>query len=493
MFGFIRRLFERRADSHARPRRRVRLACERLEERALMAADVSDTMGLAPLWNVTGTEFISSTIGSPSDVDLFKIQVKNNLGTGEGEVIAFDIDRPAGSGLDSYLRIFDSKGREIDSNQDGSAPGEKKAGGDSYLARKFTSGTYYVGVSAWTNQNYSARTGGGTIVPDLGSAKGAYSLTIRRHGDDINDQIDEAISLGSLTRSRSATGALEGSKTQPLGLRDVDMYSFTVTAGQRIAFDIDGFPTAYDIERLPDTYLRIFNKQGTQLKANNDGAAPDESPRRDNTHSYLEYTFTTGGTYYVGVSAFPNGSYHAIEGTHDSMGLFEEGDYKLILTPLAEDDNDQTSEARGLPWSPNWWDVLPTDGSLENGGDVAMYKITISQQQGAQMVGLDVGVPAGGTLSPCMRIFDANGKEIKSSASGDGYQWTGKLDGVRYTRKVRMDLVLAPGTYYVGVSVRGNNNYDAVTGKGDVKVAGGGKYQLTTTWLGAYTSTNQPA
>jgi hypothetical protein len=495
MFGTICQLLANRAARQTRPgsnSRRARLGCEQLEERALMAGDVANTMEAAPYWNLTDVVATKSAIHAPTDVDMYEIRVKN-VSVG-GELIAIDIDRPQGSGLDSYLRLFDANGREIDANNDGVAWGEKQVKGDAHIVRKFNIGTYYVGVSSWTNQSYSPSTGrsGGTVV-DLGNTTGIYSLTIKRHGNDINDEIDEAQSLGAMTLRRAVNGTLMATDTQPGELKDVDMYGFTVTAGQRIAFDADltyahaGHETTW----FPDTYLRIFDQNGVELKRNNNGLAPDETKELvQRTESYIEHTFATGGTYFVGVSANPNDRYDPVKGTGDVMGLYRTGSYKLILTPIAEDGDDQTSEAHTLQWTADWWGVPLTHGSLKDGADVSMYKVTISQSQGAQKIGFDVGIPSGGTLSPYLRLFDANGRQIASSSGGDGHQWT--KDGIRYTRKVQLDVTLAPGTYYVGVSVLGNNKYDAVTGKGDAKIAGGGKFNLYANGLGAVQGTNQP-
>src|SRR5205823_5523662 len=76
-----------------------------------------------------------------------------------------------------------------------------------------------------------------------------------------------------------------------------------------------------------DTYLRVFNSAGTQLAANNDGAAPGETASK---FSYLSYRFATAGTYYVGVSLNPNKSYNAITGTGDVAGGTT-GAYRLYL------------------------------------------------------------------------------------------------------------------------------------------------------------------
>ncbi|MDZ8261766.1 pre-peptidase C-terminal domain-containing protein [Nostoc sp. ChiQUE01b] len=107
---------------------------------------------------------------------------------------------------------------------------------------------------------------------------------------------------------------------------DVDLVKFTVSAGQRVGFDVD----SRNGSNL-NTYLRVFSSNGTQLAANNDGAAPSEASSQ---FSYLAYTFTQAGTYYVGVSFNPNSNYNPVTGLGDVAGSGATGDYRLTLNNL---------------------------------------------------------------------------------------------------------------------------------------------------------------
>jgi hypothetical protein len=112
------------------------------------------------------------TLSDASDVDLLAVYVNN------GATIAFDTGSRDGSSVNTYLRLFDSKGNQVASNDDGAAPGEP-ASKLSYL--KFTvpatsDGIYFLGVSSSANKNYSPSTGGGDAG---GSSTGAYHLSIR--------------------------------------------------------------------------------------------------------------------------------------------------------------------------------------------------------------------------------------------------------------------------------------------------------------------------
>jgi hypothetical protein len=91
-----------------------------------------------------------------------------------GQRVGIDLDRAAGSTLNSFLRLFDAQGNQLHANDDAAAPGESTAS-DSYLEFVFAlGGTYYVGVSGSVNSSYDP-TGGGA---DAVGSTGAYTLRI---------------------------------------------------------------------------------------------------------------------------------------------------------------------------------------------------------------------------------------------------------------------------------------------------------------------------
>ena len=274
----------------------------------------------SPGTSVSGTISAAGTEPDPgtdaSDVDMYKFTV------GAGQTVSFDIDRPSGS-LNSVIRLFDSNGTVLAFSDDDPAPGET-SGTDSYLLHPFPlAGTYYLGVSSYGNSGYDPVTGTGDATA---GTKGAYTLILATVlYPDPNDQIgDQAIptSVGS-TVSREISPRYS-SPDPGLDLGDVDMYGFTVSAGERVCFDIDRpLGSLLDL----NSWIRLFNSSGTALVYNSDGAAPGEPSSND---SYLEYTFTSAGTYYLGVSGFLNGTYNPLTGTNDNAG--SRGEYTLILS-----------------------------------------------------------------------------------------------------------------------------------------------------------------
>lgn len=109
-----------------------------------------------------------------SDVDLYRITT-----TRGGEITATITARrlPAGSTLDSYLRLFDGNGVEITSN-------DQSFGDDSFIDFFVrTAGTYYVGVSGFGNATYNPAVGGSGSATQ---STGAYNLnlTVKLASDD---------------------------------------------------------------------------------------------------------------------------------------------------------------------------------------------------------------------------------------------------------------------------------------------------------------------
>jgi hypothetical protein len=79
---------------------------------------------------------------------------------------------------------------------------------------------------------------------------------------------------------------------------DVDLYRFHGTAGQ----GIEATTTARAGSGTVNTYLRLFNAAGTELINNDDGGTPAG-------YSRLTFLIPSTGTYYIGVSSFPNTAY----------------------------------------------------------------------------------------------------------------------------------------------------------------------------------------
>jgi hypothetical protein len=295
-----------------------KLQMESLEVRQTMNADFDDQMSEARPIGVSSSvpSMVSGVVDNRLDVDMYRFSAS------AGQTIDFDIDTQQNGpgGLGSYIRIFDSSGRQLAANNDAAAPGESRVGFDSYLRYQFaTSGTYYIGVSNWTNTNYNAGTGTGDSS-GTSHATGNYQLITRAMPNDTDDSISEAFNIGSVSNvPRVLNREIDWDV-------DVDMVAFRVTAGQSVDIDID---TPRNGPGGLGSYIRLFDSAGRQLAANNDGAAPGEPLGFD---SFLRHRFTQGGTFYVGVSNWLNTSYSATTGNNDSPSWQHAvGNYSLVI------------------------------------------------------------------------------------------------------------------------------------------------------------------
>lgn len=137
---------------------------------------------------------------------------------------------------------------------------------------------------------------------------------------DPDDQISEVTTVTPL--NTTITGVLDNKL-------DVDLYKFTVTAGQTLQFDLD---TAGLATPLLDSVLRLFNSAGTQLTKDDDSDGYQLIGLESNDlESFIQYTFASAGTYYIGVSGFDNSGYSPTTGNGDVLSNQAVGNYQLHI------------------------------------------------------------------------------------------------------------------------------------------------------------------
>lgn len=109
-------------------------------------------------------QYADFTLESKTDVDLIRFDSK------VGDRVAFKTESRSGSSIDTFLRLFDSTGKQITSNND--ASGTKF----SNMTYNFTkAATYYIGISLNPNKSYSITTGSGDVN---GGTTGAYRFRV---------------------------------------------------------------------------------------------------------------------------------------------------------------------------------------------------------------------------------------------------------------------------------------------------------------------------
>lgn len=269
--------------------------------------DIDDEISEAVALGALNTTLVANARSiTDRDVDMYSFTVAFMDG------VTIDLDGVAPATLtDSYIRLFDASGNLLAENDNASAPGEP-ASLDSFLTYNFPlNGTYYVAVSGKGNTTYDPVTG----LKDRPGFTGEYRLELSPF--DPDDQISEANNLNAITAPVTVSARVRS--------QDVDMFRFTVTAGQQLRFDVDRTPGS-----TLDSYLRLFNAAGTQLAFSDNNAAPGEPA---STESFIDRTFATAGTFYIAVSGKQNSAYNALTGAGDVAA--SAGNYQLIISPVA--------------------------------------------------------------------------------------------------------------------------------------------------------------
>ncbi len=379
----------------------------------------------------------ASTIDTPFDVDLFKF-------TGSaGQIVGVDVDLGSNSTLNSHVRLFEESGNELVANDDAAGPGET-LGTDAYATFSLTAdGTYYVGVSASGNTNYSMTTGLGDLA---GDSTGSYGIQV--WSLDSDDELLEAASVGAISDNTTVSRTIEISS-------DVDLVSFTASAGQRIAIDVDHTTDTFN------SFLRVFSATGQQVASNDNAAAPGESAGNE---AYILFEVRSAGTYYVGLSGAGNSQYQPSTGLGDKVGSV--GSATITLSPADVDDT--VSEAVSLG---NLTSTLTRSAVIESGLDVDFFSFT---GYAGQTVGIDLDRPSG-TLDSRLRLFDAAGEEL---ATSDNDAAPGETAGIDAYINFAFDTT---ATYFIGVSATENDDYDPLSGGGDVSGSTSGQFALTLT------------
>lgn len=123
------------------------------------------------------------------DVDFFQVQLAAN------DQLTIDIDASEfGGSLDSVVRLFDASGTQLAVSDDASAPGEFFSL-DSFLDfTALAAGTYYIGVSGFSNFNYDPLTGGSGVA----ALTGDYSIDIYvARTTELTGTSDDDVLLGT--------------------------------------------------------------------------------------------------------------------------------------------------------------------------------------------------------------------------------------------------------------------------------------------------------
>ena len=123
-----------------------------------------------------------------------------------------------------------------------------------------------------------------------------------------------------------------------VGSNATDWYAFTVThAGDSAVFDID---YAKDVGGSFDSWLTLYDANGNKIVSNDDSSTSNgDGGSVHHYDSFLTYTFTNPGTYYIEVGKYSNGSNIPDGGTYTLQVSLE---HPLFFEPIFETDGVET-------------------------------------------------------------------------------------------------------------------------------------------------------
>ena len=230
------------------------------------------------------------------------------------------------------------------------------------------------------------------------------------------------------------------------GTRDVDLFRFTTNAATTLSV-MTSYPGS---GASMDTMLRVFDDAGNQIASNDDSTS--------GLYSEIEVDLTAG-TFFVGISGYPNDSYDATVANSGITG--SQGDYQLnmriqpIVTEPDIGDTEATAEDASL--DPIHGGTFSIESVIGDGDhlnlDVDFFKVHASA--GASLSATTSAVSGKTSMDTMLRLFDAVGNQLASNDDAGGlYSY------INYT-------IPNTGYFFVGVSGYPNNSYDPkVSGSG---------------------------
>lgn len=425
------------------------------------ALEPNDTIPLATpvAFGGSGTAaFTSVTLGdglaASLDVDMYRIEVPRG-GLITVDITAANLTVP--SSLDSYLRLFDANGTELANN-------DQFNGRDSLLDFFLTTGgTYYVGVSGFPNFDYNPFVAGS----GRSQSTGVYNIGFQyqRIADD------------RLTESQTFTNPLpipaEG--TQGTQSSSIFVSDSRAIKDLNLRLDIDhGYVSDLEITLIaPDgTQQIIFNRHGNDGDDFNNVLFDDEAAGSV-TNAPTPYSGslrpTNGLNTFDGKSAI--GTWTLLIRDRQALNTGQLNSWGLEFTLEndifgAFESNDTIATARDI-------DEISGTGSATRAAEIGdggfgtldrdIFKFTADAGST-----LNVSVASGGSLNTALRLFEADGTELKAASPVGTNNAT-----------ITSFVFPAGGTYYIAVSEGGNvayNPFDVTTGTPAVTTGG---YQLS--------------
>ena len=212
------------------------------------------------------------------------------------------------------------------------------------------------GIVSFTPSSVST----GTFTTDVEDGLDSSANGINNALADAEDFSDRSL-FGIVGASETAlisdsaipTARFQGTLTASDGSsKDQDWIKLSLVAGERLILDIDG---AANVGDSVDTIISLHDASGNQLSINDDADSTSGGGGSvSNLDSYLEFTVSEDGDYYVNVTSYSNG---------------DSGDYELWMSIEGVGSNFEYSVEDGLLSNSTLADVSVVAGSTVQGTD----------------------------------------------------------------------------------------------------------------------------
>lgn len=154
----------------------------------------------------------------------------------------------------------------------------------------------------------------------------ATQVQLQGTSDQENDSLPDAVWSGLDGAQAQMTGEgtigdnpTLGTPTNPIAKNlDVDLISLRLDPGDELIVEVAYAPPPAGTSRL-DPYVRLFDFLGNELAFADDTGAAGSTQA---VNARLDYSATSGGTYYVGISGAHNPSYDPRIGSLERAGVF---------------------------------------------------------------------------------------------------------------------------------------------------------------------------
>ena len=266
----------------------------------------------------------------------------------EGQTVRISLESPEGAEDalgDPLLVLYGADGAEVARDDDG-------GGGLNALVeyQAQTAGVYFVEARGYDE-----------------AARGRYLLRISN--GEVGQTIDTAeYVLPGIEGRTSIIGAPD----------DADWFAIELIEGRPYRFSVQGI----EANALPDPYLRLYDSQGNEVAADDDGGA--------GLNAYLSFATPTGGTYFAAVSA-----YGGTGGGRYALQVLDTDVPGTLYTDEALDGGGDDRMSR-----------------IEMPGDLDSYRVTL--EEGVRYV-IDVrGAGDNALADPFLTVLNSEGQTVSS-------------------------------------------------------------------------------